>query len=52
MLTNMKQQKYYFYIIHTLCLKQIVEEADLDNDRMLSLAEFERAMIKSPDFLK
>ncbi|KAK9412260.1 CIB4: Calcium and integrin-binding family member 4 [Crotalus adamanteus] len=30
----------------------ILEEADLDNDRMLSLAEFERAMIKSPDFLK
>lgn len=52
MLTNMKQQKYYFYIIHTLCLKQILEEADLDNDRMLSLAEFEHAMIKSPDFLQ
>ncbi|XP_026571746.1 calcium and integrin-binding family member 4 [Pseudonaja textilis] len=30
----------------------ILEEADLDNDRMLSLAEFEHAMIKSPDFLQ
>ncbi|XP_032071984.1 calcium and integrin-binding family member 4 [Thamnophis elegans] len=30
----------------------ILEEADLDNDRMLSQAEFEHAMIKSPDFLQ
>ncbi|XP_053106010.1 calcium and integrin-binding family member 4 [Hemicordylus capensis] len=29
----------------------ILEEADLDNDGMLSLAEFEHAMAKSPDFL-
>ncbi|XP_042302653.1 calcium and integrin-binding family member 4 [Sceloporus undulatus] len=29
----------------------ILEEADLDNDGMLSLAEFEHAMTKSPDFL-
>uniref|UniRef100_A0A8D2IZH3 Calcium and integrin binding family member 4 n=1 Tax=Varanus komodoensis TaxID=61221 RepID=A0A8D2IZH3_VARKO len=30
----------------------ILEEADLDNDKMLSLAEFEDAMTKSPDFLQ
>ncbi|XP_020668407.3 calcium and integrin-binding family member 4 [Pogona vitticeps] len=29
----------------------ILEEADLDKDKMLSLAEFEHAMTKSPDFL-
>ncbi|XP_062981436.1 calcium and integrin-binding family member 4 [Elgaria multicarinata webbii] len=31
---------------------QVLEEADLDNDKMLSLAEFEHAMSKSPDFLQ
>ncbi|XP_053239823.1 calcium and integrin-binding family member 4 [Podarcis raffonei] len=29
----------------------VLEEADLDNDKMLSLVEFEHAMTKSPDFL-
>ncbi|XP_066468223.1 calcium and integrin-binding family member 4 [Tiliqua scincoides] len=29
----------------------ILEEADSDNDRLLSLTEFEYAMTKSPDFL-
>ncbi|XP_061482127.1 calcium and integrin-binding family member 4 [Rhineura floridana] len=29
----------------------VLDEADLDKDRMLSLAEFEHAMTKSPDFL-
>uniref|UniRef100_A0A674JBG9 Calcium and integrin binding family member 4 n=1 Tax=Terrapene triunguis TaxID=2587831 RepID=A0A674JBG9_9SAUR len=29
-----------------------VREADLDNDNMLSFAEFEHAMSKSPDFLQ
>ncbi|KAJ7341378.1 hypothetical protein JRQ81_005405 [Phrynocephalus forsythii] len=29
----------------------ILQEADLDKDKMLSLAEFEQAMMKSPDFL-
>ncbi|XP_065443356.1 calcium and integrin-binding family member 4 [Chrysemys picta bellii] len=29
----------------------VLEEADLDNDNMLSFAEFEHAMLKSPDFL-
>uniref|UniRef100_A0A670HYQ5 Calcium and integrin binding family member 4 n=1 Tax=Podarcis muralis TaxID=64176 RepID=A0A670HYQ5_PODMU len=31
---------------------QVLEEADLDNDKMLSLVEFEHAMTKSPDFLQ
>nr|XP_008171193.3 calcium and integrin-binding family member 4 [Chrysemys picta bellii] len=30
----------------------VLEEADLDNDNMLSFAEFEHAMLKSPDFLQ
>ncbi|XP_077781442.1 calcium and integrin-binding family member 4 [Podarcis muralis] len=30
----------------------VLEEADLDNDKMLSLVEFEHAMTKSPDFLQ
>ncbi|XP_077667574.1 calcium and integrin-binding family member 4 [Eretmochelys imbricata] len=30
----------------------VLEEADLDNDNMLSFAEFEHAMSKSPDFLQ
>uniref|UniRef100_A0A8D2IZ88 Calcium and integrin binding family member 4 n=1 Tax=Varanus komodoensis TaxID=61221 RepID=A0A8D2IZ88_VARKO len=38
--------------IVSLASHQILEEADLDNDKMLSLAEFEDAMTKSPDFLQ
>ncbi|KAG6923459.1 calcium and integrin binding family member 4, partial [Chelydra serpentina] len=30
----------------------VLEEANLDNDNMLSFAEFEHAMSKSPDFLQ
>ena len=29
-----------------------MKEADLDNDRKLSFAEFEHVVSKSPDFLK
>ncbi|KAM9062596.1 otoferlin isoform 8-T9 [Sarcophilus harrisii] len=31
--------------------KHILGESDLDNDHMLSFAEFEHAMSKSPDFM-
>ncbi|XP_023219709.1 calcium and integrin-binding family member 3-like isoform X1 [Centruroides sculpturatus] len=35
-----------------LLIDKVLEEADLDQDRMLSLAEFEHLAKKSPDFTK
>ena len=31
---------------------QVIEEADLDDDNMLSYIEFEHVISRSPDFLK